>query len=71
MIFAFAPIVALLLGLSAITVPWATLVTSVLLYIVIPVILAQLWRKALLRGGQEAFDAAMARIGHGQSVRYY
>jgi len=63
MIFAFAPIVALLLGLSAITVPWATLVTSVLLYIVIPVILAQLWRKVLLRGGQEAFDAAMVKIG--------
>ncbi|MDD2834454.1 MAG: arsenical-resistance protein, partial [Methylotenera sp.] len=41
MIFAFAPIVALLLGISAITVPWATLVTSVVLYIVIPVILAQ------------------------------
>lgn len=63
MIFAFAPIVALLLGLSAITVPWATLVTSVLLYIVIPVILAQLWRKILLRDGQEAFDAAMVKIG--------
>ena len=38
MVFAFAPIVALLLGLSAITVPWATLVTSVVLYIVIPVL---------------------------------
>jgi ACR3 family arsenite transporter len=63
MIFAFAPIVALLLGISAITVPWATLVTSVVLYIVIPVILAQLWRKTLLRGGQKQFDAAMERIG--------
>ena len=63
MVFAFAPIVALLLGLSAITVPWATLLTSVVLYIVIPVILAQLWRKALLRRGQAAFDAALARIG--------
>jgi ACR3 family arsenite transporter len=63
MIFAFAPIVALLLGISAITVPWATLVTSVVLYIVIPVILAQLWRKALLRGGQKQFDAAMEKIG--------
>jgi ACR3 family arsenite transporter len=51
MVFAFAPIVALLLGLSAITVPWATLLTSVVLYIVIPVILAQLWRRALLRRG--------------------
>lgn len=63
MIFAFAPIVALLLGMSAITVPWATLVTSVALYIVIPVILAQLWRKALLQGGQKKFDAAMEKIG--------
>jgi ACR3 family arsenite transporter len=63
MIFAFAPIVALLLGISAITVPWATLVTSVVLYIVIPVILAQLWRKTLLRGGKKQFDAAMERIG--------
>ncbi|HGX91775.1 MAG TPA: arsenical-resistance protein, partial [Candidatus Tenderia sp.] len=48
MIFAFAPIVALLLGLSSIVVPWDTLLTSVLLYILIPVIIAQLWRKALL-----------------------
>ncbi|WP_029001919.1 ACR3 family arsenite efflux transporter [Azohydromonas australica] len=63
MVFAFAPIVALLLGLSAITVPWDTLVTSVLLYIVIPVIVAQLWRKALLRRGQASFDAALAKIG--------
>jgi len=63
MVFAFAPIVALLLGLSSITVPWATLLTSVVLYIVIPVILAQLWRKALLRRGQAAFDAALAKIG--------
>ena len=51
MIFAFAPIVALLLGISAITVPWDTLFTSVVLYIVIPVILAQLGRKALLERG--------------------
>lgn len=63
MIFAFAPIVALLLGISAITVPWATLLTSVVLYIVIPVILAQIWRKALLKRGQTAFEAAMTRIG--------
>mgnify|MGYP001627156347 CR=1 FL=1 len=63
MAFAFAPLVALLLGLSAITVPWDTLLTSVVLYIVIPVILAQLWRSALLARGQAAFDAAMARIG--------
>jgi ACR3 family arsenite transporter len=63
MIFAFAPIVGLLLGISSITVPWNTLLTSVVLYIVIPVILAQLWRAALLRKGQAAFAAAMARIG--------
>ena len=62
MIFAFAPIVALLLGISAITVPWDTLLTSVVLYIVIPVILAQILRKALLARGQEVFDAAMATI---------
>jgi ACR3 family arsenite transporter len=63
MVFAFAPLVALLLGLSAITVPWDTLLTSVALYIVVPVILAQFWRKALLAHGQAAFDAAMAKIG--------
>ena len=63
MIFAFAPIVGLLLGISSITVPWDTLFTSVILYIVIPVILAQLWRRFLIKGGKAAFDAAMARIG--------
>jgi ACR3 family arsenite transporter len=63
MVIAFAPIVGLLLGISAITVPWDTLITSVVLYIVIPVILAQLWRRTLLRKGQGAFDAAMAQIG--------
>ena len=63
MIFAFAPLVAFLLGISAITVPWDTLLTSVVLYIVIPVALAQWWRKALLAKGQAAFDAAMATIG--------
>ena len=63
MVFAFAPIVALLLGLSAITVPWDTLLTSVVLYIVIPVVLAQLWRRALLRRGPQALDATLARIG--------
>jgi len=62
MIFAFAPIVGLLLGISSITVPWATLFTSVVLYIVIPVILAQFMRKQLLARGQAAFDAAMNRI---------
>lgn len=63
MVFAFAPLVGLLLGLSAITVPWDTLLVSVGLYIVIPVLLAQLWRRALLRRGPSAFDAALTRIG--------
>jgi ACR3 family arsenite transporter len=63
MVFAFAPIVALLLGLSSIIVPWGTLVTSVVLYIVIPVLIAQLLRRALLGRGQAAFDAALAKTG--------
>ena len=63
MVVAFAPLVAFLLGLSSITVPWDTLLISVGLYIVIPVILAQVWRKALLAKGQAAFDAAMEKIG--------
>jgi ACR3 family arsenite transporter len=64
MIFAFAPIVALLLGISSISVPWDTLLTSVALYIVVPVILAQLIRlRVLARGGQPALDALLARIG--------
>jgi arsenite transporter len=63
MVFAFAPIVALLLGLSSIAVPWDTLITSVVLYIVIPVGIAQGARKALLQRGQAALDAAVARIG--------
>jgi ACR3 family arsenite transporter len=63
MVFAFAPLVGFLLGISAITVPWATLVTSVVLYIVIPVLLAQWWRKALLAKGQAVFDATMDKIG--------
>jgi len=63
MIVAYAPLVAFLLGLSAITVPWATLLISVGLYIVIPVIIAQLLRRSLLRRGQAAFDAAMEKIG--------
>ncbi|GAB1235681.1 ACR3 family arsenite efflux transporter [Ferrigenium sp. UT5] len=63
MIVAFAPIVALLLGMSAISVPWDTLLTSVVLYIVIPVIIAQLLRKALLAKGQVAFEQTLARIG--------
>ena len=52
MVFAFAPIVALLLGLSTITVPWDTLLLSVLLYIVVPLTIASLWRWKLLRHKQ-------------------
>jgi ACR3 family arsenite transporter len=51
MVVAFAPIVAFLLGLSSITVPWDTLALSVALYIVVPVIIAQLWRRRLLACG--------------------
>jgi len=63
MVVAFAPLVALLLGISAITVPWGTLLTSVVLYIVIPVFIAQAWRKSLLDASSDAFEAAMRRIG--------
>ena len=63
MVIAFAPLVAFLLGLSAITVPWDTLLTSVVLYIIIPVIIAQYLRKILLGRGEQAFDDAMAKIG--------
>ncbi len=63
MIFAFAPIVGLLLGIASITVPWDTLLASVVLYIVIPVIGAQLIRKALLAKGQASYEAALARSG--------
>ena len=63
MVIAFAPLVAFLLGLSAIIVPWDTLVTSVGLYIVIPVLLAQWWRRALLAKSQAYFDATMERMG--------
>ncbi len=63
MVVAFAPLVGLLLGISAITVPWATLLTSVVLYIVIPVVLAQLWRKRLLQRGQKHLEDTLTRIG--------
>ncbi len=64
MVVAFAPIVGLLLGLSAITVPWGTLVLSVVLYIVIPVIVAQLIRRQLLaNGGASALAALLAKLG--------
>ena len=63
MVIAFAPLVAFLLGLSAITVPWDTLLTSVVLYIVVPVILAQWMRKSLLARGEAVFDSVMAKLG--------
>src|SRR5690606_3524851 len=64
MVVAFAPIVGLLLGLSAITVPWGTLVLSVVLYIVIPVIIAQIIRRRMLAsGGQAALDSLLAKLG--------
>jgi len=64
MIFAFAPIVGLLLGLSAITVPWETLFLSVVLYIVVPVIIAQLLRNRLLAsGGEAALQGALDKLG--------
>jgi ACR3 family arsenite transporter len=62
MVFAFAPIVGLLLGLSAITVPWETLFLSVILFIVIPVIIAQVWRKALLINSEAALNATLKRL---------
>ena len=63
MVFAFAPLVALLLGLSSITVPWDTLILSVVLYIVVPVIVAQLWRRALLaKGGSAALGRTLRTL---------
>ena len=63
MIFAFAPLVALLLGLSSILIPWDTLFASVVLYILIPVVLAQLWRKRLLAKGLATFESTMQKTG--------
>jgi arsenite transporter len=62
MVFAFAPIVGLLLGLSAIVVPWNTLVLSVGLFIVIPVIAAHLWRRSLVARGGQALEQLLARL---------
>ncbi|MBF0179524.1 MAG: ACR3 family arsenite efflux transporter [Magnetococcales bacterium] len=63
MIVAFAPIVGFLLGLSHIVVPWATLFLSVVLFIVVPVAVAQAWRMRLLStGGQRALDAVLTRL---------
>lgn len=63
MVVAFAPLVAFLLGISAITVPWDTLITSVVLYIVVPVVLAQILRRTLLNLGENALDVALSRMG--------
>jgi ACR3 family arsenite transporter len=63
MIVAFAPIVALLLGLSAIAVPWDTLIASVGLYIIIPVVIAQIVRRRLLRHGDARFQRMVSRLG--------
>jgi ACR3 family arsenite transporter len=63
MVFAFAPIVGLLLGLSAIAVPWETLFLSVVLYIVLPVLFAQWWRRLLIgEGGEAALEALLSRL---------
>jgi len=62
MLFAFAPLVALLLGLSSISVPWDTLFLSVLLFIVVPVVISQLWRKLLLSKSQNALDETLKRL---------
>ena len=63
MVFAFAPIVALLLGVSSIPVPWDTLLLSVVMYIVIPLAIAQFIRARLLRRGEAALPAVLTRIG--------
>jgi len=62
MVFAFAPLVALLLGIASIAVPWGTLFVSVLFYIVIPVVIAQLLRRRLLVRGEPAFKQVMEHI---------
>lgn len=64
MVFAFAPLVGLLLGISAISVPWATLLSSVVLYIVIPVLLAQRLRQVLLARGQACFERFISSMGN-------
>jgi arsenite transporter len=62
MVFLFAPLVGLLLGVASITVPWATLLLSVALYIVVPVVIAQVWRRALLNAGPPVFERTMSRL---------
>ncbi len=62
MVFLFAPLVGLLLGVASISVPWNTLLLSVALYIVVPVAVAQIWRSALLRAGGGAFERTMRTL---------
>ncbi len=62
MVFAFAPIVGLLLGLSSIVVPWDTLLLSVLLYIVVPVVISQIWRRSLLARGPAALQSVLQSL---------
>jgi ACR3 family arsenite transporter len=62
MVFLFAPLVGLLLGVASISVPWATLLLSVALYIVVPVIIAQVWRRLLLNAGRTVFERTMSRL---------
>jgi ACR3 family arsenite transporter len=64
MIFAFAPLVGFMLGISSIVVPWDTLVTSVIFYIVIPVIFAQVLRKYLMLKGLNVFNRQMQKVAH-------
>src|SRR3546814_18998525 len=69
MVFLFAPLVALLLGVAAITVPWDTLLISVVLYIVVPVSVAQIIRNTVLRsGGQSALERLPGWLGPGSLV---
>ncbi|MGX4805836.1 ACR3 family arsenite efflux transporter [Bradyrhizobium guangdongense] len=62
MVFLFAPLVGLLLGVASISVPWGTLLLSVLLYIVVPVLVAQLWRGVLLQKGGDSFGQVMRTL---------
>ncbi|PSO32080.1 ACR3 family arsenite efflux transporter [Bradyrhizobium sp. MOS002] len=62
MVFLFAPLVGLLLGVASISVPWGTLLLSVLLYIVVPVIVAQVWRRVLLQKGGDALARSLRTL---------
>lgn len=61
MLFVFAPLVALLLGVSSISVPWDTLALSVILFIVVPIVISQIWR-SLLQGNSQALAATLAKL---------